>query len=192
MPVAARSNQIRTTLSVCCSPVGLIFWGAQAGGALAVQAWHLLPMQCPVLLAPVPPFSRTLTVQLHAQLGASALHLPPWGQRLLPSSRPPSMEGGSGAGSPPAAQPGRRARGQECPWGGTAQLSGSGPAAQRGRAISCCVATDLQAKSQRGPRARGTASCLRPLPPLARGAGRASLGASPAPGLSARLQRLSS
>lgn len=59
-----------------------------------------VPKCCPFPLAPARP---ALTVQLHARLGASALHLPPWGQRLLPGSRPPSMEGSCGAGSPRAA-----------------------------------------------------------------------------------------
>lgn len=103
---------------------------ACAGGTLAVWAQCLLPTRCPFLLAPVPPLSRALTVQFHAQLGASALHLPPWGHRLLPGSRPPSMEGGSSAGSPRAAQPEQRAGGQEHPRHGTPRLSGSRPAAQ--------------------------------------------------------------
>lgn len=84
---------------------------------------------------------------------------------------PPSRDGGPAAGSGP----------------GTARRGSAAPARppSRGSTISCCVAADLPAKSQQGPRARGKVSCLRPLPPLARGTGKASLGAlggcSPAP-----------
>lgn len=105
--------------------------------------------------------------------GCSPAPVPlPWRVVVARAPRePPSREGGPGARSAP----------------GAARRSSPAPTRppSRGSAISCCVATDLRAKSQRGPRARGTASCLRPLPPLAQGTGRASPGAlrgcSPAP-----------
>lgn len=102
--------------------------------------------------------------------GCSPAPVPlPWRTAVVRAPRePPSRVGGPGARSAP----------------GAARHSSLAPA-RPPSAISCCVAADLRAKSQRGPRARGTASCLRPLPPLARGAGRASPGAlrdgSPAP-----------
>lgn len=83
-----------------------------------------VPKRCPFPLTPARP---ALTVQLHARLGASALHLPPWGQRLLPSSRPPSMEGSCGAGSP-------RAAGTEGPGAGsTPRAARHGTALRPGR-----------------------------------------------------------
>lgn len=108
LPSHAGSDQVQTAQS---HPWGLMpicgihrALGHRTGDALAVGPQY--PLSLPA--HPVSPFSHTLTVQLHARLGASALHLPPWGQRLLPGSHPPSMEGSGGAGSPRAAQPGRR------------------------------------------------------------------------------------
>lgn len=105
------------------------------------------------------PLYPALTVQLHALLGASALHPLPWGQRLLPGSRPPSMEGSCGAGPPPqAAGPGWRTGGWEHPSGSTARRSTLARPPCRGSVISCCVAADLRAKVLRGPWGRLPAS----------------------------------
>lgn len=113
-----------------------------------------VPQRCPFPLAPA---RRALTVQLHARLGASALHLPPWGQRLLPGSRPPSMEGSCGAGSPRAAGTGGAGR-REHPSGGAARHGSPARPPCRGRVISCCVAADLRVKTLQGPRGRLPAS----------------------------------
>lgn len=87
------------------------------------------------------PLHPALTVQLHALLGASALHPPPWGQRLLPGSRPPSMESSCGAGPPASHRAGMESWGLGTPLGQHSTAQHSGPAAvpgQRDFLLCCC------------------------------------------------------
>lgn len=164
---------------------GAQLWGSLCRGRSGCGATVPTVPSC----APGPPFSHTLTVQLHARLGASALHLPPWGRRLLPGSRPPSMEGSGGAGSPRAARPGRRAGAGGGP--GTARRGSAPPAwpPRRGSTISCCVALTFQQNHSRGPGPGGRLPASgRFLPWLGARKGRPwapSVAAHLAPGLSA-------
>jgi len=186
-PVVAGSNPTRARLGVRRLRVGLVPRGARVGDALAVQPW------CPPLRNALsrwlPPALRPRT---HCSAPCSAGGFGPASSTLGPAAAPrlpsPFHGGRRWCGLPASCPAGTEGRGPGAPPGRHDAALRLRPSS-RGSAISCCVADDLPAKSRRGPRARGTASCLRPLPPLAQGTGRASQGAGRAAHLPPRPER---